>query len=451
MDDDVRDVLDTVRERVDPDPDQRERLEAVRDELVERTKRALSKQAVDGDVVLVGSTARGTWLPGDRDIDVFVRFPPTLDRSELEGHGLAIGRTVLPDGREEYAEHPYVTGRVDGFDVDIVPCYDVASAGEIRSAVDRTPFHTAYLRERLTDRLATDVRVCKQFLRAIGAYGSDLRTRGFSGYLTELLVLAFDGVEGLFDAAADWHPPERFDPVGHGTFEGTDPLVVIDPTDPNRNVAAATTAENVARFQHYVRELLADPDPAIFDAEVREPMDPAAVAVAFERRGTTPVALKASRPAVVEDTLYPQLDKSRTNLADELDRRGFEIVRSVAVADTDVIALVFELAVDERPAVERHVGPPVAVREHAERFVAAYRDRDVTGPFLDGDRYVVEREREYRTAAALLESDAIEDVGLGSDVATALSDRSVLVGPDAVAGLADRFGTELAAYLDPRP
>ncbi|AWB27964.1 CCA tRNA nucleotidyltransferase [Halococcoides cellulosivorans] len=451
MDDDVRDVLDTVRERVTPDPDQRERLEAVRDDIVERTRRALAEQAVDGDVVLVGSTARGTWLPGDRDIDVFVRVPADIDRAELERQGLAIGRTVLPDGREEYAEHPYVTGTIDGFDVDIVPCYDVPSASAIRSAVDRTPFHTTYLRDRLDDRLATDVRVCKQFLRAIGAYGSDLRTQGFSGYLTELLVLEYDGVDGLFAAAADWHPPERFDPVGHGRFEGTDPLVVIDPTDPERNVAAATTAENVARFQHYVRRLLADPDPAHFEVAVRDPMDRSAVAEAFERRGTTPVALQAPRPDVVEDTLYPQLEKSRTNLADELDRRGFELVRSMAVADADVIALIFEVAVEKRPAVERHVGPPVAVREHAERFVAAYRDRDVTGPFLDGDRYVVEREREYRTAAALLDSDAIADVGLGSDVAAALSDRSVLVGPDPVAGLADRFGAELAAYLDPRP
>ncbi|MFB6162975.1 MAG: CCA tRNA nucleotidyltransferase [Halococcoides sp.] len=451
MDEAVRDVLQTVRERVQPDPDERERLRSVRDSIVERTRAALAERSVGGDVVLVGSTARGTWLPGDRDIDVFVRFPTDVDRSELESEGLAIGRSVLPDGREEYAEHPYVTGAVEGFDIDIVPCYDVDSASETRSAVDRTPFHTEYLRERLDDRLATDVRVCKQYLRAIGAYGSDLRTQGFSGYLTELLVLEFDGIDRLFEAAAEWHPPETFDPADHGTFEGTDPLIVIDPTDPGRNVAAATTAENVARFQHHVRRLLADPDCTRFEREERAPLGEQAVADAFRQRATTPIALRAPRPDIVEDTLYPQLEKSRTNLADDLDHRGFEVLRSAAFADQTAIALVFELAVAERPAVERHIGPPVAVREHAERFVAAYSERDVCGPFLDGDRYVVERERAFRTAADLLDSDAILEVGLGSDVAEALADRTVLVGPDAVGKIADRFGRELAAYLDPSP
>ncbi|NIS30872.1 MAG: tRNA CCA-pyrophosphorylase, partial [Actinobacteria bacterium] len=54
---------------------------------------------------------------------------------------------------------------------------------------DRTPFHAAYVEGRLNDELAAEVRVLKQLLEGIGVYGSDLKTRGFSGYLTELLVL----------------------------------------------------------------------------------------------------------------------------------------------------------------------------------------------------------------------------------------------------------------------
>jgi tRNA nucleotidyltransferase (CCA-adding enzyme) len=111
-----------------------------------------------------------------------------------------------------------------------------------------------------------------------------------------------------------------------------------------------------------------------------------------------------------------------------------------------------ELEVAERPAVERHEGPPVHVRQHADGFYGKYADDpDAWGPFIDGDRYVVEREREFESADAFLESDALLDVALGVRVESALEDGyEVLVG-DAVAELAEEFGETLADYFDPEP
>ena len=235
----VETVVRRVRDRVTPDDEERERLHAVADRLRERARDSIADLDVEANVRLVGSTARGTWLAGDRDIDLFVRFRPELPRSELERYGLQVGHAVVPDGHEEFAEHPYVTGDVDGFAVDCVPCFSVDSASEIQSAVDRTPFHTAYLEARLDEGLRADARVTKAFLKGIGAYGSDLRTRGFAGYLAELLVVEHDGFLPLVRAASDWSPPVCFDLEGHATSSFDDALVVIDPTDPDRNVAAA--------------------------------------------------------------------------------------------------------------------------------------------------------------------------------------------------------------------
>ncbi|WP_129114548.1 CCA tRNA nucleotidyltransferase [Halegenticoccus tardaugens] len=443
-------VASRVRERVTPDSDERTRLDAAADALEARVEDALSDLPIEADVLRVGSTARGTWLAGDRDIDLFVRFPPSLSREKLERYGLKVGRAVLPDGREEFAEHPYVTGAFDGFDVDLVPCYDVPTASDIRSAVDRTPFHNAYLQARLDDDIAGDVRTFKRFLKGIGAYGSDLRTRGFSGYLAELLVLEHGGFEPLVAAAADWRPPVELDPEDHGRKSFDDPLVVVDPTDPERNVAAVLSAENVARLQHYARELLADPREELFFPPERPPLTEAAVGDRIAERGTAPVAVVLDAPDIVEDQLYPQLRKSLDGIASELDRRGFAPLRAAAFADGRAVLFV-ELTVGSLPAVERHRGPPVAVRRHASGFFAKYEDADVYGPFLDGDRYAVEREREFRTAADFLRSDALFDVALGARVETRLRDGyRVLVGAE-VATLADEFGDELADYFDPRP
>ena len=452
----VRRVVSRVRERIDPDETERARLDATAEEIVARVRAALSDLPVDADVLQVGSTARGTWLSGDRDIDVFVRFPAGLSREELESYGLRVGREVLPSGTEEFAEHPYVTGEVDGFDVDLVPCYDVESAADIRSAVDRTPFHNDYLRERIDDELAAEVRVFKRFLKGIGAYGSDLKTRGFSGYLTELLVLEYGDFESVLRAAADWTPPVQFDPAAHGTREFDDPLVVIDPTDPARNVAAVCSSENVARLQHYARAFLDDPREELFFPPDPDPLSPDEVRAHVDRRGTTPLALVFETPDVVDDQLYPQLHKSLAGVGDELDRRGFTCLRSTTFAAERAV-LLFELAVADLPSVERHEGPPVGVRPHAEGFYESYADADADayGPFVDGDRYVVERAREFDSAVAFVESDAVFDVALGARVERVLESEGydVLVGDElaALAGDAHDFGAELARYFEPRP
>ncbi|WP_276270544.1 CCA tRNA nucleotidyltransferase [Haloarcula litorea] len=463
MSDEFDAVVERVRARVSPDATERERLQAAAEAVMERARTAVADLPVDAEVIQVGSTARGTWTAGDRDVDVFVAFPPELDPSELERYGLQVGHAVLPDGHEEYAEHPYVVGTVDGYDVDLVPCYAVDDAGDIQSAVDRTPFHTRYLDGRLDDGLADEVRVAKAFLKGVGVYGSDLRTRGFSGYLTELLVLAYGGFRALADAAADWHPPVRFDPADHGTETFDDPLVVVDPTDPERNVAAVCSAESVARLQHYARDLLTDPRAELFESRDPEPYDADDVRAAVDRRGTTPVALRFDAPDVVADQLWPQLRKSLHGVTDELERRGFEAFRAAAFAGdsggpdgpaaaTGDAVLLVELAVAERPAVERHEGPPVHVREHAEGFYEAYADDpDAVGPYVDGDRYVVERDRAFRSAEAFLRSDALFDVRLGPHVESALDDGyELLVGAE-IAALADAFGRDLAAYFDPQP
>jgi tRNA nucleotidyltransferase (CCA-adding enzyme) len=448
------DVLTRVSERVTPTADERQRLSTAAETLADRARAAIDDRGLDADVIQVGSTARGTWLAGDRDIDLFVRFPPDLPREDLETHGLEIGHEVIPEGHQEYAEHPYVKGEHEGFDVDCVPCYRVESASDIRSAVDRTPFHTQYLEARIDEDLAGDVRVFKRFLKGIGAYGSDLKTRGFSGYLSELLVVEHGGIVPLLEAAVDWSPPIRFDPEDHGTSTFDDPLVVIDPTDPDRNVAAVCSAENVARLQHYARELLAEPRLSLFFPSEPESLSADEIRERLARRKTTPIALAFETPDIVDDQLYPQLQKSLAGIESGLEGHGFDVFRSELFVDeeSNTTALLFELSTAQLPAVERHEGPPVAVREHATGFFDAYAEDELCfGPFLDGDRYVVERPREWTDATDYLESDALFEVGLGVRIAEALGDGYDLLVDDEIVELVDTVGMGLTEYLTPRP
>jgi tRNA nucleotidyltransferase (CCA-adding enzyme) len=443
-------VLEQVRDRVVPDPEERSSLEAAVEELLERARDAAADLPVEAEVLHVGSTARDTWLAGDHDVDLFVRLPTDCDRDDLATYGRRIGTAVLADPREEYAEHPYVTGRFEGIDVDVVPCYAVESAAGIRSSVDRTPFHSAYLADRIDDETADEIRLFKALCSGIGVYGSDLRTRGVSGYLAELLVLEYGGFTATVDAIREWQPPVTLDPADHADRSFEDPLVVIDPTDPERNVAAVVSETTVARLVHYARSLRRDPDVAIFRSEEPAPLSGDELAEHLDRRGTTPVALRFPAPDLVEDELYPQLRRTLRGVHGALDRRGFEPIRSTALADESA-ALVLECETATRPAIERHEGPPVAVADHAQSFLDAYADEESYGPFIDGDRYVVERPRDVTGLAEWFESDRLFDVSLGRDVERVLrEERTILIGDD-VTALCDEFGVELARYFSPRP
>ena len=149
----------------------------------------------------MGSAARSTWLAQDHDLDIFLGVTPDGDLAAA----LEVARLVAVDYEEKYAEHPYVHAWVDGFDVDLVPCYLVEDASCLKSAVDRTPFHTKYVSQRIAGR-EDDVLLLKQFMKGIDVYGSELKVGGFSGYLAELLVLCYGSFSGVLQAASLWRP-----------------------------------------------------------------------------------------------------------------------------------------------------------------------------------------------------------------------------------------------------
>lgn len=443
-------ILAEVLERVSPSEEERRALREAYESVRERALGALDEAGVDGDVTLVGSAARDSWLSGDRDIDVFLLLPPELDRDEFERVGLDVGRAVFPDGTVEYAEHPYVQGEESGYDVDIVPCYDLDSAEELRSAVDRTPFHNEYVQDVADehDGFGDEVRLLKAFARGAGVYGSDLRTRGFSGYLCELLVHHYGGFSSVVDAAADWSPPVRIEMREPTTDDLEGPLVVVDPVDASRNVAAVVGEDPFARFIDSSRRWLDTPDERLFFPEEPDAMDEEGLRDALDRRRTRLVAVVFDAPDVVDDQLYPQLRKTRLSLVDELERRGFDTLRSEAFADERAVVLV-EANVGVQSDVEKHVGPPVHVREHAAGFAEKYRDADVVGPYIENGRYVVERDREHTTVEGFVRSDDFLSVGMGKHVEEEVrGGYEALVGDDC-ATLLGEFGTEFARYFNP--
>lgn len=393
------------------------------DAISERILSAVSKSG-KAEGMVVGSIARHTWLRGDHDLDIFMLFDPSLTREELEEQGLSLARHVAASFtdrfHEKYAEHPYINAIIDDIDVDLVPCYKVESAEKIQSAVDRTPFHTWYITDKING-LIDDVLLLKRFAKAGGIYGSDQMTEGFSGYLCELLILHYGGFTSLLQAASAWRPHQFIDPENHAAKQFDEPLIVIDPVDSRRNVAAAVSLDRMTEFVELARGYLAAPDEAFFRLRKPQPITKQALGSLLAERETSLFAITFETPPYIEEVIVPQLKRSVIAIQEHLERNGFAVHHAHYDMLPDQCMLLFELLVKELPRVRRHAGPPIWNRENAEKFRDKHRESDLPGPYIADGRYEMEVFREFTRACDLLGSESLLNISLGKHVRQSLT------------------------------
>lgn len=391
------------------------------EELVEREARALDTHV---ETMLVGSVAKGTHLK-DPDIDLFMLFAESTSLETLKEKGLAIGRAVV-GGREHYAQHPYVRGEFRGFQVDLVPCFNIRDTRRKMSAVDRTPFHTRFVKENLGKGQADQVRLLKRFMKGIGCYGAEAKVQGFSGYLCELLVMRFGGFRPVLEAASGWKRREHIELPGYPGKEFEEPLTFIDPVDVSRNVASAVSVETLLLFIRASREYLKAPsEKSFFPADKVAWASDKIRSVAGPRLGNM-VSVSFPKLDLIDDVAYPQLRKTLSAAVSMLEREGFEVERTSIHVD-DLADLVMELASAELPEQRRHRGPPEN-SENAKAFLAKWKTLGVSKPFLENGRWYVMAKRDHTRAEDLVRAQ-VRRLKLGKDVKK-VEEITVLTGPE---------------------
>src|SRR5436309_2524139 len=405
---------DSILRKILPSPEEDRRIQGVVRDVMRILETKIAAKGLAAKPLLVGSVAKGVHLTGT-EIDIFVTFPPDTPREVLEREGLAFG-DVLERPVRMYAEHPYTRGWYGGFEVEIVPCYRITDASQRMSAVDRTPLHVDYVLGRVKDGQTDEIRLLKAWAEGIGVYGAEAKILGFSGYLCELLVLKYGTFRGVLEGSLAWRPGIvlELDRAAARTFP--EPLTVVDPVDPNRNVASAVSVEQLATFVHAAREYMQRPSERFFFPRLLKPLSlPKLRAIAKKRAGGL-LAIAIPAPSVTEDVLYPQLRKGHRSFLDLFHRHAFEVFDSrFDVAGNEAIFL-FEFAVDSLPRVSRHQGPPVWVK-NAKEFLDKWQrsPKTIAGPFVLGERWAVDVAREATSASALAKS-RWRELSIGKDL-----------------------------------
>jgi len=404
-----RKVREEVLRRVKPTPEEDRRIEEVVQELMERIERAKELLQLSWEIraELVGSIAKGTHLK-DPDIDIFLLFPRGVGVETLHTVGLKLCLEVLPQGQKLYTQHPYIHGEFMGFEVDLVPCFEMKKGEEIGSMVDRTPLHTRFVKEHLDESGKDEVRLLKAFLKGIKAYGAEEAVKGMSGYLAELFIIKFSNFEKTLQELSRIRPHTKLTLGGREAavavrrkYTDDDPLIFIDPVDPSRNVASALSAENLLYVKKAACCYLRAPSLSFFFPRRISEIDGAKDIVwekvqAILGSGGGILLLTVDLPPVQADIYTSQTRRFLKRAVETFEREGFRKIKSGFYIyspprvgpfpaprikehiESERVELVMLFIFPQYRKGERklHLGPPVHVKARAEDFRRKWEGRE---------------------------------------------------------------------------
>lgn len=417
----TKEIKKKVLRRIKPSQKEKEFLENFIKEVISVANLKLEKYR--GDPTIVGSTGKQTWLSGDYDIDLFLGFPKSYKRDDLEKIGMSVAKEIAKEFTNKtkisYAEHPYLQAfvKINGkeFKMDIVPCYLIKKNEEIKSAVDRSPLHLTYIITQLNPSLRDEVRLLKQFCKGIGIYGSDTKTEGISGYILELLAINYGKFENVLKAVSKWEYGQVVDVENHSKKQFDDPLIVIDPVDKKRNASAALSIKNFIEFKKKSKQFLEKPSIDYFfpkkkhltKTQINE----------LKKRETKFLGIVFDRPDVVDDTLYPQIRKTKKRIGKILWENEFKTIREMEWCSPSKCIILFEMEIWDLPYIKKMIGPRVKIENRSKEFLNKYQNYN---PFVEDDKWIVEKPREFKNAddllRNLLKQKNLRERGFGSKI-----------------------------------
>lgn len=400
----IKETVKKVLQKIKPSKKEIFQEKKIVKELIEKIRATKGKHT---DVVLAGSISRETNLKGDKDIDLFVMFDENTPEEEFEKEGLRIGKSVFRGHfwEKAFSQHPYIRGNINGYDIEIVPSYKVNDPQKIKSAVDRTPFHTEYLKEKLTQKQKDEVRLLRQFLKGIKAYGAELKTSSVPGYVTELLIIKYGSFEKTIKAISKWEEKQVIDLENHypqslAAKKFSTPLIVIDPIDKNRNVAAALSLNQFARIIAASRAFIKKPSQNYFFGKKTKTLPLNTVKKHLKKEGL--IILETGYPKALADILWGQIKRLHKKLDMALEKEDFSVLRSSAWTDEKKsVIFVFDLKSNTLEKAMKRTGPPVTDEKNSEKFLKFHKN-PLSGPRIENGKWTVEIERKNFDAKKFL-------------------------------------------------
>jgi len=329
-----------------------------------------------------GSFAKGTWLSKNADVDIFIKFNKKTSEENFVEISKKIGFASMKKYNPyvRYSEHPYVEAKIKDTKINVVPCYDV-KLGNWKSAADRSPFHTRHMKKVLSPKMRNEVRLLKTFLQSVGIYGAEMAKQGFSGYVSEVLILNFGSFENVVKSIAKIKENQV---VGKTSTDFETPIIIIDPIDSKRNLAAAISIENIGKFILNCRAFQIKPSLKFFKpkkSNISKNNLENVLVVKFDFKIRSP------------DSIWGQIKRANNSLKTQLEIGGFKVLRNTSYTDEKKEAyLLFLLESPIIPKKYSKIGPEFFRENDCRSFISKNISKTEL-MWINGDGKIVSLEK----------------------------------------------------------
>ena len=392
-----------VIERLSPSREEQKRAEQAIECFLSRMGRIK-----DAKVLVGGSFAKGTWITGMYDIDVFVCFDYKR-YSEKSGVLSELLEKVLKikkiGCKRIHGSRDYFEVKAGGYSFDVIPILEILNAKQAKNTTDCSPLHTKWVKKNIDKKLADQVRLLKAFCAAQKCYGAESYIKGFSGYACEILTAHYGSFITVARAASKWSEDKKtvIDCDGHyksknalavmNVSKTQSPLVIIDPVQKDRNAAAASSTETFGRFRHAAAKLLLNPSEKFFTISITTPEQ-----LKRKSKSRNVIVLEAVPMEGKDDVVYTKILKAGEHIKQKLEFNGFKIYDSgIEWNKNPLLWIVTDKRIDRHTITE---GPPLNAKSHVERFRKAHKG----GVFVKGKKAYARIKRAHTEPSTLLKA-----------------------------------------------
>jgi len=394
-------LLKEVMQEIKPD---KKRVKKEVNDFLGKLNSGLKKAKVNAKAVAGGSIAKGTFLKGDHDCDIFVKFNYRQYKSEDISSILG---SVL---RATFSRVKVLHGSRDYFQIknsikyEIVPVLNIRKPENAKNITDCSPLHVKWVNR--FPLMKKDIMLTKAFCKAAGVYGAESYIKGFSGHVVDIITIYYGGFMNLLKASKKWRPKVVIDYYdyhkGKALFnlnksKTQSPLIVIDPVQPDRNAAAALGYEKFSIFKKKASGFLKNPSKRFFISEKTKVEH--LQKKAKSKKGKL-ILIDAVPLIGKEDVVGAKLLKIEEYIVKQLKLNDFVVIDHGWDWDKGNKALFWIIITRaDLPRKSVREGPPVKSKGHYERFKRAHKNT-----FEKKGRIYAEVERKYVNAERFIKN-----------------------------------------------
>tara|TARA_Y100000310_G_scaffold225672_1_gene227695 strand:- start:2602 stop:3825 length:1224 start_codon:yes stop_codon:yes gene_type:complete len=349
----------------------------------------------DTKVIVGGSGGKNTWLKGTHDVDLYVKFNYSKFKDKSDQLSAILHKSLKKQFRRVISLHgsrDYFQIVHAGFTFEIVPILDIKNYKQARNTTDLSQLHVNFVKKY--PKLVNEIRLAKLFAKATNTYGAESYLRGFSGYALEVLTIQFGSFLKFIKAVSKWKAShiigKKKDVALLNASKKMSPLILIDPVQPDRNVAAALSQEKYDLFKSAAKKFVKNPSLKSF---TKKSFDLKKLAKKGKVFFFTLTPLSGKR-----DIVGAKMLKAFEFLQKQLTLHDFNLLASNWEFDEKKSFMYFVL--DSKPLTKtfKHYGPPKDAVKSLKQFKKKYK----TIAF-EGKKSYTKKQRLFTTLEPLFE------------------------------------------------